>query len=110
LENRFTSTSSRAVPGKSYGAIFGSRWLRDENGNQLVTDKGLAIVDSTNDVDGDPIPDFTLGVKNTLTYKNLPLTALVDYRKGGDVWCGTCGIIDYFGVSEKQVIYVRNHM
>ncbi|MGJ8734546.1 MAG: SusC/RagA family TonB-linked outer membrane protein [Cellulophaga sp.] len=101
LLNGFTSTSSRAVPGESYGAIFGSRWLRDENGNQLVDDNGLAIADPTSGVIGDPIPDFTLGIRNTFSYKNLSLTALVDYRKGGDVWCGTCGILDYFGVSKN---------
>jgi outer membrane receptor protein involved in Fe transport len=102
LLNGFTSTSSRAVPGESYGAIFGSRWLRDENGNQLVADSGLAIVDPTSGVVGDPIPDFTLGVRNTVKYKDFSLTALVDYRKGGDVWCGTCGILDYFGVSKNS--------
>ena len=102
LLNGFTSTSSRAVPGESYGAIFGSRWLRDKNGNQLVTDSGLAIVDPTSGVIGDPIPDFTLGVRNTIKYKDFSLTALVDYRKGGDVWCGTCGILDYFGVSKNS--------
>lgn len=100
LLNGFTSTSSRAVPGESYGAIFGSRWLRDANGNQLVDDNGLAIEDPTSGVIGDPIPDYTLGFRNTVSYKNISLTALIDYRKGGDVWCGTCGIIDYFGVSK----------
>ncbi|MCV6631366.1 MAG: SusC/RagA family TonB-linked outer membrane protein [Flavobacteriaceae bacterium] len=99
--NGFTSTSSRAVVGESYGTIFGSRWLRDENGNQLVDDKGIALKDPTNGVIGDPIPDFTLGVRNSFSYKNISLTALVDYRQGGDVWCGTCGILDYFGVSKK---------
>ena len=98
--NGFVSTSSRAVPGESYGAIFGSRWLRDENGNQLVDDNGLAIDDPTNGVIGDPIPDFTVGIRNTVSYKNLSLTALLDIRKGGDVWCGTCGVLDYFGVSK----------
>ncbi len=101
LLNGFTSTSSRAVVGESYGAIFGSRWLRDANGNQLVDDDGVALEDPTSGVIGDPIPDFTLGVRNTISYKNLSLTALFDYRKGGDVWCGTCGILDYFGVSKK---------
>lgn len=100
LLNGFTSTSSRAVEGESYGAIFGSRWLRDENGNQLVDDNGLAIADPTNGVIGDPIPDFTLGIRNSISYKNFTLSAFADVRVGGDVWCGTCGILDYFGVSE----------
>ena len=100
LLNGFTSTSSRAVPGESYGAIFGNKWLRDANGNQLVDDDGLAIADPESGVIGDPIPDFTVGLRNTFSYKNITLTALLDIREGGDVWCGTCGIIDYFGVSK----------
>ena len=100
LLNGFTGTSSRAVEGESYGSIFGTRWLRDENGNQLVDDNGLAIEDPTSGVIGDPIPDFTLGIRNSIEYKNFTLTALLDIRKGGDVWCGTCGILDYFGVSK----------
>ncbi|WP_111685503.1 SusC/RagA family TonB-linked outer membrane protein [Winogradskyella tangerina] len=99
--NGFTSTSSRAVPGESYGAIWGSRWLRDENGNQLVDNNGVALADPTSGVIGDPIPDFTLGIRNSFEYKSLRLTAVLDIRKGGDVWCGTCGILDYFGVSAK---------
>ena len=101
LLNGFTSTSSRAVEGESYGAIFGTRWLRDANGKILVDDNGLAIKDPTSGVVGDPIPDFTLGFRNSIKYKNFNLTTVLDLRKGGDVWCGTCGIIDYFGVSKK---------
>ncbi|MEL6483707.1 MAG: outer membrane beta-barrel protein, partial [Bacteroidota bacterium] len=101
LLNGFTSTSSRAVAGESYGAIFGTRWLRDENGNQLVDDNGVALVDPESGVVGDPIPDHTIGMRHTFIYKNLSLTSLFDMRIGGEVWCGTCGVLDYFGVSQK---------
>ncbi len=96
----FNSTSSRAVEGFQYGAIYGSRWLRDDNGNILVDDNGWGIVDPENGVVGDPNPDWTLGIRNNVSYKNFTLSALLDIRQGGDVWCGTCGILDYFGVSE----------
>jgi len=42
-----------------------------------------------------------MGLRNTFTFFNsLSVSALLDIRQGGDVWCGTCGIIDYFGTSK----------
>ncbi len=97
----FTSTSSRILPGESYGALFGSRYLRDENGNVMIDESnGFPIVNPQDGVIGDPIPDWQAGIKNTFTYKRLSLSVLFDIREGGDVWCGTCGILDYFGVTQ----------
>lgn len=97
----FTSTSSRVIAGEPYGAIFGSRFARNENGEVLIGDNGFPLVDPEDGVIGDPTPDFNMGIRNTFSYKNFSLSALLDIREGGDVWCGTCGIIDYFGTSQK---------
>lgn len=97
----FTSTSSRVIAGEPYGVIFGSRFARNENGEVLIGDNGFPVVDPEDGVVGDPTPDFTMGIRNTFSYKNFSLSALLDIREGGDVWCGTCGIIDYFGTSQK---------
>ncbi|WP_108866666.1 SusC/RagA family TonB-linked outer membrane protein [Aquimarina aquimarini] len=97
----FTSTSSRVLPGESYGAIFGNKWLRDDSGNIQIDDKGFPIVDPQSGVIGDPIPDWQAGIRNTVSYKNLSLSFLFDIREGGDIWCGTCGILDFFGVSQE---------
>ena len=97
----FTSTSSRVIAGEPFGAIFGSRFQRNENGELLIGDNGFPIVDTEDGVVGDPIPNWTMGIRNSLSYKNFSLSALLDIRQGGDIWCGTCGIIDYFGTSQK---------
>ncbi len=97
----FTSVSSRVLPGEPFGAIFGDRWARDDSGNILIDDNGFPITDSTSGVIGDPIPDWQAGITNTFSYKNLSLSVLFDIREGGDVWCGTCGILDFFGVSQR---------
>ncbi len=98
--NGFAGTSSRAVVGEPYGALFGTRFLRNDNGDVLIDDDGYPLADPTQGVVGDPIPDWTAGINNSFRYKNITLTALLDIREGGDVWCGTCGILNYFGVSE----------
>lgn len=96
----FTSTSSRVIAGEPYGAIFGSRFARNDAGQVLVGDDGFPIVDPQDGIVGDPTPDWIMGVRNTFSYKNFSVSALLDVRQGGDVWCGTCGIIDYFGTSQ----------
>ncbi len=40
----------------------------------------------TEEVVGDPNPDFTLGWTNTFTYKNLALSFLIDWKQGGDLF------------------------
>lgn len=97
----FTSTSSRVIEGEPFGAIFGSRFQRNEQGEVLIGDNGFPLVDPQDGVIGDPIPDWTAGIRNSFRYKNFALSALLDIREGGDIWCGTCGIIDYFGTSQK---------
>ena len=102
--NGFSSTSSRAVAGESYGAIFGSRFARNDAGDILIDDDGYPLQATTDGVVGDPIPDWLAGINNQFQYKNIGLSFLIDIRQGGDVWCGTCGILDYFGVSERTLI------
>ena len=102
--NGFSSTSSVAIAGESYGSIYGSRFLRNESGQVLIGDDGYPLEDPENGVVGDPTPDWTAGISNTFNYKNFGLSVLLDIRQGGDVWCGTCGILNYFGVSEATLI------
>lgn len=96
----FTSTSSNAVAGMPFGAIFGTGFQYDDDGNMLIGNDGWPLVDPIRRPLGDPNPDFLMGLRNTFSYKGITLSALLDVRSGGDVWCGTCGIIDYFGTSQ----------
>lgn len=95
----FTSTSSQAIVGQPFSAIYGDGFQRTEGGDLIIGSDGWPLANPTKSVLGDPNPDFTLGLNNSITYKGVTLSALLDIRKGGDVWCGTCGIINYFGTS-----------
>ncbi len=96
----FTSTSSEVVAGQPYGVIFGTGWQRTEGGDVIVGSDGWPLTDPTEKVLGDPNPDWTLGLRNTLSFKGISLGVLFDVREGGQVWCGTCGIMNYFGTSQ----------
>ncbi len=96
----FTSTSARAVAGQPYSAIYGLGFQRNEANQIIVGADGWPLVDSAPQVLGDPNPDWIAGWRNSFTYKGVTLSGLLDIRQGGDVWCGTCGIINYFGTSQ----------
>jgi len=96
----FTSTSVDVVPGQPFSVIYGTGFERNDAGDVVIGSDGFPLVDPTRRALGDPNPDWTLGFNNTLRFGNISVGALFDIRSGGDVWCGTCGIINYFGTSK----------
>ncbi len=92
-----SSTRSVGIEGEPFGVIYGGRFLRNENGDVLVGDDGYPLIDTEAGIVGDPNPDFTLGVRNTFTYKGFSLTALIDIKQGGDVFNGTRGVMTSLG-------------
>ena len=97
----FTSTSSRAVAGQPYGVIYGGKWQRNDAGNIIVGSNGYPLVDPISGPVADPTPDWISGIRNTFTYKGVSLSFLLDIRQGGYMWCGTCGVADYFGKGQQ---------
>ncbi|UYW01389.1 SusC/RagA family TonB-linked outer membrane protein [Flavobacterium agricola] len=71
-----------AQVGQPYGQIFGTDYTYDDNGNRIV-ENGLYKPTSTVKALGSVIPDYNMGIRNTFTYKNITLSALVDIQKGG---------------------------
>lgn len=81
-----TSISSMHVVGRSYGLIRGDVYVRDDEGNLLVNNRtGKAIIADRQAPIGDPNPRFFIGVTNSISYKGFSLSALLDYRDGGDL-------------------------
>lgn len=107
----FTSTSSRAIEGEPFGALFGTAFQRveDENspyfGDLIIGADGFPLVANESKMIGDPNPDWTMGITNSFNFKGITLSALVDIRQGGDVWNGTYGIGQYFGVTQHSADY-----
>lgn len=94
----FVSTTSRAVAGQPYGAIFGASFLRNDEGKLVVDSNGWPEQDPVEGAIGNPNPDWLAGVRNTLTFKGFSFGMLWDIRSGGDMWNGTYGILKTFGV------------
>ena len=97
---QFGSVKSASVPnGGNFMALVGTRYEyeHDADGNEIIG--GRYLVDpntglykfhnSGNDVVGNREPKLIGGFANTLTYKDLSLSFLLDFRLGGDVFNGT---------------------
>ena len=97
----FVSTTSRAIEGEPYGSLFGNGYLRTDDGELVIGQDGWPLVDPEAKILGDPNPDYVIGFNNTLTWKGLSISALLDIRKGGDIWNGTYGIMKTFGTAKS---------
>lgn len=76
--------SLNATIGQPYGVLRGTGY-QYLNGQRVITATGypVAIADQ---VIGDPNPDWTGGFMNTVRYKGLALSFLLDVSMGGDIY------------------------
>ncbi len=86
-----------AKEGGKVGDMYGTSYLRNEAGQYVLTPAGGFIADNTLKKIGNYNPDFQVGFRNTLTWKMLTLSALVDWRQGGQVVSRTQALAGYSG-------------
>jgi TonB-linked SusC/RagA family outer membrane protein len=58
---------------------------------------GLPVPDATQRIIADPNPKYTMSYSSSMRWNKLSLSGLLDVRKGGSVWNGTRGVLDFFG-------------
>ncbi|MFA7686888.1 MAG: SusC/RagA family TonB-linked outer membrane protein [Moheibacter sp.] len=75
-----------AQVGEAYGVIRGVNYEFDANGNKIVGEDGYYLTTDNTSVLGNMNPEWTGGIRNMVTYKNLSLSFLIDISKGGDVF------------------------
>jgi len=65
---------------------------------------GLPVPDATQRIIADPNPKYTMSYSSSMRWHKLSLSGLLDVRKGGSVWNGTRGVLDFFGtgIDTKQ--------
>jgi TonB-linked SusC/RagA family outer membrane protein len=77
-------------PGAEYGIMRGSVNARDDEGNLLIDPSNGQLIRAFEPaIVGNPNPDFIAGITNTFTYRGLTLSALFDWRQGGDIYSTT---------------------
>ena len=102
IETAFTGIGSYAIEGQPYGAIFGTKWQRDDQGRLIIGANGVPKVASEEGFLGNPYPDFTAAARNTFKFKGISLSALLDIREGGVLWNGTYARLNRIGRTQES--------
>jgi TonB-linked SusC/RagA family outer membrane protein len=102
----FVDPQVRAAIGYTYPAIYGTAYEKNSKGQLLIDDDpnssyyGMPLL-GTDTVLGVVTPKFQLGVSNTLKYKFVQLSFLVDWKNGGQMYSGANRLINLYGTSPK---------
>lgn len=88
-EPRTRSVGIFHVVGQPYGMILGTKQRTDPSGNLVYDSSGAPLTDNKFEILGNGVPDFTGGLNNSLTWKNLNFSFLIDFKQGGDIYSGT---------------------
>lgn len=91
-----------ATVGESYGALRGTGFVHDANGNRVIDENGY-YEQATDQVIGNIQADWIGGIYNRFAYKNLALSVLVDVKHGGDVFSLDQAYGQYTGIYPETV-------
>ncbi|MEI6950432.1 SusC/RagA family TonB-linked outer membrane protein [Paraflavisolibacter sp. H34] len=84
--NRFTGAVPTIYEGQPYGVIVGNKFQRSPDGQILINGQtGTPFGTIAGQIIADPNRDFQAGLTNSLKYKKVSLSFLVDYKQGGDI-------------------------
>ncbi|WP_258097276.1 SusC/RagA family TonB-linked outer membrane protein [Marinoscillum pacificum] len=105
------AVNSRAVEGEPLGVLWGSRTLRDENGDIVYDENGFPVQDELEGVIGNPNPDWQGSFSTSISYKGITLSALFETFQGADIYAGTKSVLYDLGRwkdSETQTTATQN--
>ena len=108
-----SAVSSRAVEGYPLGVLWGSRSLRDENGEVVLDENGFPEQDQVEGIIGDPNPDWQGSFSTSFSYKNFRVSALLETYQGADIYAGTKSVLRDLGKwydTANEVTAQRNYL
>ncbi|GHA38507.1 SusC/RagA family TonB-linked outer membrane protein [Salinimicrobium marinum] len=106
LSDSWTFNSTAAGAAILDGSLFGLRGNRpvtNENGQVVVNSNGLPSLEAAVFDNVNRIPDWTLGISNSMSYKNLNLSFLLDFVQGQEVYNATESALAYYGLGANTV-------
>jgi hypothetical protein len=95
----FANIHTAIVKGEPLGSIVGTDYQRDAGNSIMIGNDGFPLVNPTPKVIGNPTPDFTVKMTNSINWKKWYLDLNWEWKKGGQMWNGTQAVLDYYGRS-----------
>lgn len=103
----FVTPQVRAGIGDKFPVIYGVGYLRNEAGQIVVDEDGMPQAGS-DAVIGRVAPDFRLGFNTNIELYKFRLSAVFDWKQGGQMYCGTAGELNFYGASKLSGEYRQN--
>ncbi len=100
----FVTPQVRAGVGSTYPVIYGTSYVRDNDGNIVVEDNpgawnhGFPKMGEPA-VIGEVSPKFILNGSTSFTYKSVSLSAVFEWKHGGEMYSGSNGLMDLYGMA-----------
>ena len=98
----YVLTNVVQVEGYEWGQIVGNGYRYDADGNKILRSDGTYDIEVGKKF-GSVLPEFTGGFFNSFRYKNITLSASIDFQKGGKFFSLSEMWADYSGLTEKTV-------
>lgn len=92
-----------AQVGQSYGSILGTDYVYDDQGNKIVDENGFYKASEIKSL-GSILPNYNMGFRNTIRYKTLSLSFLIDIQDGGKYFSTTNMWGMYSGMLEESAL------
>ena len=99
----YRGTSLMAFPGEEWGQLYGTTFERNENNQIIIDEDGMPNEAVDPEVLGSVNPDWFGGFRNTFSFKGFSLSALIDFRKGGDIFSMTKAVGQKAGILQSTV-------
>ena len=77
-QSELSSGANQGLPVAASGTWLGDVKYKDLNSDGLINNEDMTFI-------GDPNPDFTYGITNSFTYKNIDLSLFLQGSQGGDI-------------------------
>ena len=102
----FTTPQVRAGIGSTFPVLYGDQFAKNDKGQILVDEDpnspsyGMPMSGAPG-VLGNISPDFIIGATTNFTYKAWSLGAVFEMKSGGNMYSGSNGLLDLYGMSER---------
>lgn len=94
----FVTPQVRAGIGDKFPVIYGVGYARNEQGQIIVDERGIPMAGESR-VIGSVSPDFRVGFNTSIELYKFRLSAVFDWKQGGQMYSGSRGEQDHYGIS-----------
>jgi hypothetical protein len=102
-EPRTRNVFIKHIVGQPFGTITGRVQQRAPDGTPIFQADGTPLASANYVPIGNGLPKWTGGLNNSLSYKGVNLSFLIDFKFGGDIFSGTNNRLTQWGLHQQSL-------